>query len=284
LLLSSTIFSTTEAQPDSTLSFHGVGITVELIFPEEAHPEDNIDHNVTITSQTTPIINNLTLTIYGTINQTYQEIANSSLTSWTLNDPLTNQINFNITKETIGRLYCTLYVKTNQDTDYYFTSFFTTQVNPITFSELLTEYSQLLSEYEILDNLYQAKKREFDSLSNVHSSLEITHQSKINEFNDLLKNYTTLNLTSIDLQGNLTILQDNYNSLNENYIALQDAKTILDGEIINAQNQLNTDRNLMIVFIIILVSLIGLIIYLRNKQKEPYVVIRKETVSMKPKK
>jgi hypothetical protein len=32
------------------VSFHCVGITINLTFPQEAHPLDNISHNITITA------------------------------------------------------------------------------------------------------------------------------------------------------------------------------------------------------------------------------------------
>ncbi|MHA2326524.1 MAG: hypothetical protein ACXACB_14045 [Promethearchaeota archaeon] len=283
LLLCSTVLSSINAQPFSVLSFHGVGITVELVFPEEAHPEDNIDHNVTINSQTNPEIEVFNLTIYGTINQTIQEIKSLFL-SLDLDAPYTKRINVSLPKETLGKLYCTLYAKTDQDTDYFFTSFFTTQVNPITFSELLVAYESKLLELEISKSRYDSLFLEHSSLLGRHSTLEDDFESNVKTFNELLKNYTSLESNSTNIQGNFTILQNEFNSLNEVYDDLQVKIIDLERTIETSQNQLDTDRNLMIVFIIILVSLIGLIIYLRNKQKEPYVVIRKETVSMKPKK
>ena len=275
----------------STLSFHGVGITVELTFPNEAHPEDNIDHNVTITSQINPEIIVFNLTIYGTINQTLQEIESLLFPPFDLDAPYSKRIDVLIPKETLGRLYCTIYAKTNQDTDYYFTSFHTTQVNPITFSELISNYDSLLSDYEnslelyglLLQN-YNSLLEEYDTSETNYNTLETDYQSKITSFNTLLEDYSLLNSTLTDFQGNYTSLQNDFSSLNQEYNTLQEEINILQEEITNSQNTLNVDRIIMIIFIIILVSLIGLIIYLKNKQKEPYVVIRKETVSIKPKK
>ena len=76
VLLNSLLLSGTLAISTSSLAFHGVGLTVNLDYPEEAHPTEEIYHNVTITSQTDLTISNLTLTIYGTVNQTQQEITN----------------------------------------------------------------------------------------------------------------------------------------------------------------------------------------------------------------
>jgi uncharacterized protein YdcH (DUF465 family) len=281
--LCSAIFSTVNAFSFSSLSFHGVGITVELVFPEEAHPEDNIDHNVTITSQTNPEINVFNLTIYGTINQTLQEIKSLFL-SLDLDAPFTKRINVSLPKETLGRLYCTLYVKTDQDTDYYFTSFYTTQVNPITFSELLVSYDLKVIEFNNKVAQFNSLLDDYTNLDKDHSILLNNYVLKNASYTMLLEEYDTLNSTSADLEGNYTELLNLYNLLNEDSISLQ---IEIDDLIIQKEiyeNSLETDRNLMVIFIIILVSLIGLIIYLRNKQKEPYVVIRKETVSVKPEK
>ena len=295
VLLNSLLLSGTLAISTPSLFFHGVGLTVNLDYPEEAHPTEEIYHNVTITSKTDLTIINFTLTIYGTVNQTQQEITNLALFSWTLdqnnNNTLTNRINFTLPQETFGRLYCTLYAKTNQDTDYFFTSFYTTHVQTITFSELLIDYNQLLANYTNNQIIYDSLLARYESLENQKDILDSTYDSQIDLYNSLQSKYTSLNT-------NYTASQENFNSLNNNYTVLNQTNTDLEQDIINLEQKmtdaeqqivikedaLTIDRNLMVVFILILVGLIGLIIYLRNKQKEPYVVIRKETVSVKPKK
>ncbi len=293
VLLNSFLLNVTTAATSPSLNFHGVGLTVNLTYPEEAHPFEEIYHNVTITSQTSLTISNLTLTIYATVNQTQEEITNLALFSWTLlqNNTLTNKINFTLPLETFGRLYCTLYTKTNQDTDYLFTSFYTTHVHTITFSELLVNYNQLLTNFT-------NNKAEYDSLKITYANTLIQKENSDSAYYyqwDLNKD---LQLEIDSLNTNNTIIQENYESLEKTYTLLNQTNTQLETEIATLQqiiddrdaailvkeNSLNIDRNLMVVFIVILVSLIGLIIYLRNKQKEPYVVIRKETVSVKPKK
>jgi type IV secretory pathway component VirB8 len=47
-------------------------------------------------------------------------------------------------------------------------------------------------------------------------------------------------------------------------------------------NALNIDRVVMFIFVAAVASLIALVIYLKRKEPEPYVVIRKETVTVKP--
>ena len=60
--------------------------------------------------------------------------------------------------------------------------------------------------------------------------------------------------------------------------------TDLLGEFANLQERsesaLNSDRIVMFIFVIALVALVAFIIYLKRGKEEPYVVIRKETVSM----
>ena len=300
VLLSSLLLSGTLAISTPSLTFHGVGITVNFDYPEEAHPTESIYHNITITSQTDLTIDNFTLTIYGIVNQTQQELTNLALLSWTLmeNNTLTSQINFTIPQETSEKLYCTLYAKTNQDTDYLLTSFYTTQVNIVTFSELIIKYNQLLIDYDhnlllydSLNQTYYDLIKQKDNLNSNYNNLYSDYQDQI-DINKLLESeYASLNSNTTKIQESYVSLDNNYTSLNQTNTELGQEITILnqeiallDKEISDSKNSLDINRNLMIVFIIILVGLIGLIIYLRNKQKEPYVVIRKETVSVKPKK
>ena len=304
VLLNSFLLSVTIAAPVPSLAFHGVGLTVNLTYPEEAHPTEEIYHNVTITSQTDLTISNLTLTIYGTVNQTQQEITNLALFSWTLdqNTTLTNRINFTIPQETVGNLYCTFYAKTNQDTDYLFTSFYTTQVDTITFSELVIQYNQLLLEFnnnlllfKSLNQTYYSLIEQNNNLQSDYTNMGIDYRDQISDLTSDLKDqikinqelqieYDSLNTNHTSIKENFASLDQNFTDLIETNTLLEEGIIVLEQEINDSRNSLDIDRNLMVVFIVILVSLIGLIIYLRNKQKEPYVVIRKETVSVKPKK
>ncbi len=283
--MGSAIFNTVNAQSVSVLSFHGVGITVELTYPKEAHPEDNIQYNLTITSQIDLEINNFTLTIYGSINHTFQEIKSLPLIlPLYVNVPFMKQVNVSIPKGTFGRLYCTLYAKTDQDVDYLSTSFYSTHVNQITFTELLTEYDLLLSNYNNRLSLYDSLLDDFNDLMDQKDYWETEFTEKAIDYNTLQIQFQSINETLNPLQTNYTTLKSDFSELNQTNISLQNVIDSLQRDYDISLDTLATDRNLMIIFIIILVSLIGLIIYLRNKQKEPYVVIRKETVSMKPEK
>ena len=256
VILNSFLLNVTMAATAPSLNFHGVGLTVNLVYPEEAHPLEEIYHNVTITSQTDLNISNLTLTIYGTVNQTQQEITNLALFSWTLlqNNTLTNRINFTLPKETFGRLYCTLYTKTNQDTDYLFTSFYTTHVHTITFSELLVDYTQLLTDYTNNLALYDSLNARYDSLDDLNDNLESNYNTQVDKYNKL-----KLDFDSLD--ANYTDSQENFNSLNNNYTILNQTNTDLKSDITSLQqliddkieeidvkdNSLTVDRNLMVV-------------------------------------
>jgi len=292
VLLNSFLLSVTMAATAPSLTFHGVGLTVNLTYPEEAHPIDEIYHNVTIYTPTSLTLNNLTLIIYGTVNQTQQEITNLLLSlPLEANSSLSSRINFTIPQQTFGRLYCTLYASTSQEIDYLFTSFYTTHVHTITFSELLIDYNQLLTNYTENLAAYDSLNSQYITILSQKSNWESSYYSQLDKYNAIKSDFDSLNT-------NITSIQENYDSLNQNYTILTQTNTQLETEItdleqlidekeediVDKENSLNVDRNLMVVFIVILVSLIGLIIYLRNKQKEPYVVIRKETVSVKPKK
>jgi hypothetical protein len=52
LLFLSTLTCSVGASSDPTVTFRGAGVTIDLTYPEEAHPEDSITHNVTITANT----------------------------------------------------------------------------------------------------------------------------------------------------------------------------------------------------------------------------------------
>jgi hypothetical protein len=224
--------------------------------------------------------------IYAPINQSFEKIINPTLTSLflTKDDTLLVPINFTTPIETTGNLFCSIFIDSSQNTDNFYASCYTTQVNTITFSEILTNYNLVYSDYQKYLDLYTAKSNEFDTKSGDYNTLDAKYKSELAEHTLLLNKYNLLNSSSNDLQGNLTLLQADYFSLNETYTNLQNEINTLQRDYDVSQETITTDRILMTLFIIILVSLIVLIIYLRNKQKEPYVVIRKETVSMKPKK
>ena len=64
LLLTSGIVCGVGSSSVDSVSFHGVGVTIALTFPEEAHPSDSITHNVTITANADLALQNYTIVIY----------------------------------------------------------------------------------------------------------------------------------------------------------------------------------------------------------------------------
>lgn len=74
LLLLSTLTCSVRALSDTTVTFRGAGVTIDLTFPDEAHPLDNIAHDLTITANTGMILQNFTVSIKAPVNSGWQEI------------------------------------------------------------------------------------------------------------------------------------------------------------------------------------------------------------------
>jgi hypothetical protein len=98
----------------------------------------------------------------------------------------------------------------------------------------------------------------------------------------LQSDYDLLNSTFYSVQGNYTDLQAVYDALNQTYTDLLSDLNNLQERISDSESNLNTDRIVMFIFVVTVACLIALIIYIKKKEPEPYVVIRKETVAMKP--
>ncbi len=311
---------------NQSISFHSVGITINLTFPEEAHPLDNISHNITITANTALTIQNFTIFIYAPVNSTWQETKNQTITSFDLvqNQNFTSRISFNLPQETNGTLYCFIYVLTDQSADNFSTTFYTTHVSELTFTEmqskfnellsnytilqtdynallqdyniLLANYSSLLTNYEIIQNkynslsidynnsiaTYQILLNTYNSLSTEHSTIISNYGTLQNKYNILQTNYESLNSTRYNVQASYDSLNATYRSLNQTYVNLETQIIELNQKINQSENQLSNDRILMLIFIVTLACLIVFIAYIKRKKTEPYLVIRKETVTMKP--
>jgi hypothetical protein len=306
----------------TTESFRGGGVTIDLTFPEEAHPNTTITHNVTITAHTHLSLQSFTLFIYAPVNETWQEVKNRTI-SWDFseNETLISRIEFQLPQNTNGTLYCEMTVKTDHSSDYSSYKFYTTSVSELTFSEMqklynemLANYTMLQADYETLLNeyngllanytslfanytallsehndllakhnaqvaTYQALLNSYNKLSGDYSTLNSNYQSKVNEYNALQANYDSLNSTHYSLQANYTSLQGVYDALNKTYTELGADLTDLQQ---SSENALSTDRIVMFIFVVAVACLIALIIYIKRKEPEPYVVIRKETVAVKP--
>jgi hypothetical protein len=324
LLLFSAFMCTVGALPETTITFRGGGVTIEMTFPEEAHPGESIWHNATLKADAALTLYNLTLVINAPVNSIWQEATSWSLSNRVLseNAVLTEEMNFQLPSNVNGTLQCFIFVNTTQSTDYLSTILFTTHVSELTFSEMQSLYNEMLANYTMLQENYTTLLSDYDSLLANYSSLfanytallsqynalssnyndkvatyqilfdnyntlsgeydvlDSNYRSKINEFDALQLECNDLNSTHNSLQANYTTLQTDYNTLNQTYTGLQGDYNRLQGSFNSSQNDVNNDKIVMLIFVIALVSLIAFIIYLKRGKEEPYVVIRKETVSM----
>jgi predicted nuclease with TOPRIM domain len=320
------------ALPINSVSFHGVGVTINLTFPEEAHPLDYISHNVTITANIDLTLENFTLFIYAPVNSIWQEVKNRTI-NWDFlaSESLTSRIEFQLPQNTNGTLYCLMYVKTDQSTDYSSYTFYTTKVSTTTFSEWQSEYNKLLANYTRLQSDYETLLSEYDELLANYTSLLADYDTLVSEYNELLADYNSRVAAYESLLNNYNSLSHDYNTLNFNYQSLRDDKNELQSDyntlnldynslnstyysvqasydqlktdfgslnrtytdllteindlnqkIAFSENALSTDRVVMFIFIITVAALVVLIMYLKRKKQEPYLVIRKETVAIKP--
>jgi hypothetical protein len=315
LLLFSGLMCSVGALPDATVSFRGGGVTIDLTYPEEAHPNTNITHYITITSSVAATLRNFTVVIKAPVNSAWQEIFNAQDT-FSKSLPLSYNLTLLLPQEANGMLRCFIFVNTSIINDLS-TTFYTTLVSEPTFSEMFANYTILQADYETLLNeyngllvnysslfanytallsehndlladynsqvaTYQALLSNYNKLSDDYEALNADYRSKINEHSTLQSDYNELNSTRNNLLESLDTLQVFYDALNDTYIDLQTNFNTLQKRITDSENDLNNDRIVMLIFIITLAALIAFIIYIKRKKQEPYVVIRKETVSMEP--
>jgi hypothetical protein len=301
------------------VTFHGVGVTIDLTFPEEAHPSESISHNVTITANVALTLQNFTIVMKAPVSSGWQEVKNQTITFLDLleNQNLTSSMRFTLPQEANGTLVCYVYVQTDQSVDYSSYTFHTTRVSELTFSEMQSLYNEMLANYTALKNdydslfanysslfanyttlfsdhtallaeynaqvaTYESLLNSYNTLSNDYDALNSNYRSKINEYNALQTEYKSLNSTHYNLQVDYNALQAVYNELNQTNTDLQIELGNLQKRISVSENAVNSDRIVMFIFLGTVAALVAIIIYIKRKQPEPYVVIRKETVAMKP--
>jgi len=323
LLLSGLICSV--GASTTTVSFRGGGVTIDLTFPEEAHPNTTITHNVTITAHTDLSLQSFTLFIYAPVNATWQEVKNRTI-SWDFleNETLTSRIEFQLPQDTNGTLYCEMTVQTDQTAEASSYRFYTTRISELTFSEmqsmyygmlanytslqadyqsLLNEYNDLLANYtslfanytallsehnDLLTNYdtqvanYQTLLNSYNKLSSDYNTLDSNYRSQLSKYNALQADYNSLNSTFYSVQGNYTLLQGNFTDLQAVYDALKETYNNSLSDLNNLQGTVDADNIVMFIFVVTVACLVAFIIYIKRKKEEPYVVIRKETVAMKP--
>jgi len=320
LLFSGLIYSVSAST--TTVSFRGGGVTIDLTFPEEAHPNTTITHNVTITSSTAATLRNFTVVIKAPVNSSWQEIFNAQDT-FSKSLPVSYNLTLSLPQGANGTLYCFMYVNTSSIDDLS-TTFYTTRVSELTFSEmqslyyemlanytmlqadyetllneydgllanytslfanytsLLSEHNDLLAKYNAQVATYQTLLNNYNKLSGDYNTLDSNYKSQLSKYNALQADYDSLNSTHYSLQANYTTLQADYDALNQTHTDLLTELNDLQQRITRSESDLNTDRIVMFIFIVTVACLIALIVYIKRKEREPYVVIRKETVAVKP--
>ena len=320
LLLSGLLYKTCSSSTN-TVSFDGVDVTIDLIFPEESRPNRTITHDVTITANTNLKLRNFTLFVYAPINSVLQYITNETVAFPSMQEnqslPVVN-ISIWLPENVNGRLYCLMYVETEISLiiEHSSCTFYTTLVSDPIFSEIQSAYDALRDDYDSLNANYSALNETFytvskqyealleqnedlsgdydslqanyasllaqyNKLSEDYDDLNANYRSKIGELGDLQTNYDELNTPRNNLQTSLNTLQAIYDGLNQTYVDLQNEFAKLQQSFNDSASELTIDRIVMFIFIVVVAGLIVFIVYLKRKQEDPYLVIRKETVSMK---
>jgi prefoldin subunit 5 len=278
------------ASSTNNFSFQGAGVTIDLKFPEEAHPTESITHNFTITAETSLTLENF-ITIKVLVNSSWVQVYALARGPEEMlqNQNLTSQPRFPLPPNATGKLHCFMHVHTDKISDPLSYTFYTTNVRTLTYNELLTQYNELLTNYSNLLTDYETLLESYNELTTTYGTLNSTYNSLLNEYNALQSDYNQLNSTYHTLQSTYDSLHISYISLEASFNSLNQTCTSLENEINNLRQKtesskieiINT-RNLTYLFVGTTIALILLIIYLKKKKPEPYVVIRKETVAVKP--
>ena len=115
-----------------------------------------------------------------------------------------------------------------------------------------------------------------DQISQEYNNLNANYKAKLTELSASQSDYETLNTTKNNLQTSYTTLQNVYNNLNQTYSNLLAQLSTLQEEA----NELPISRTLLFIALMAVAGLVALIVYLKRKKPEPYMVIRKETVTV----
>lgn len=321
LLLLTILVNGVKASSDVTASFSSGGVAVDLTYPEEARPNATITHEITINAAVPTTLQNFTAVIKALVNSSWVIIEDPKDTfeqplpkSYNLPISLPQDANgtlqcyifvdTNSTDDLSFTFYTTLVSEptfSEMRVLYYemYANYTTLKGDYKTllsdFNATLTEYTSLSFNYTMLQGelnetfalyndkalAYEEKLAEYNQLSDDYDNIYDTYISKVVDFNDLLKNYEFLNTTLNELQANYTSLETTFEELNNEYTDLQQQSNNLLYDLSNSQNELNVTTFVMIIFLIAVALLISFILYLKRKGEEPYIVIRKETVSVK---
>ena len=346
LLLFSMLMCSVNAASDTTVSFQGGGVTIEVTYPEEAHPAENIWHNFTLTSTVDTTLRNFTVVIKAPVNSIWVDVLNSQDTfskQFSQSSPLTYNLSLSLPQDVNGMLQCSIFVNTSSIDDLSATVY-TTLVSEPTFSEMRVLYDEMLANYTSLQEKYETKlndynelyvnytilmdnyttllddynqlvtdhgtlQEDYENISDDYRSLNTTYLALLSEHNQLTTNYnnevsnyntlyedfrdrttelgnlqtvySALNDTYYSLQTEFNKLQIDSSTLNQKYNNLDTAFTELQKRFTDSESAVGMGNIVMFIFIVVVAALIAFIVYIKKKQENPYLVIRKETVSMK---
>lgn len=266
------------------VSFRGAGVVVDMEFPEEAHPTETITLNVTITALLALKLQNFTLVIKVLVDTGWQQVYKEQLLSLNMdpNEVLVRLVWFTLPQSAHESLYCQMYVLTDKAPGLPATYvFYATHVRTVTYDELLANYNSLLTTYETLLDSYNALVAQYDGLNSTYNLLLSQYNSLQATFESLNSSYFSQKAAYDTLKANYDALDASYRTLNQTHYALTTENHSLRNTVSAQDTELAMTRNAVYGLIAVTVALAALIIYNKKKKSEPYVVLRKETVTLK---
>ncbi len=281
-----------EASAISDVLLQSGGILINVTFPEEAHSTETVTYNVTITAFTILTIQNFTMVINAIVDSNWQQVYKEQIISRSmeLNENLTMQVTFTLPQLTHDRLYCYIYALTDKPPEDSIYTFYSTYVRSMAYDELLGKYDELLSNYSSLISEYHTLLYSYNNASEEYTVLYSEYNSLFSQYTQLQTSYSSLNSSYHTQQGNYSSLLASFDTLERDYDLLNQTYTILlqEPNILQQNNDilstdLNNTRIIMFVLIGAVAIAIALIIYIKKKGAEPYIVVRKETVALKTK-
>ena len=275
----------TSASSVGNISFQGAGVVIDVEFPEETHPTDTITLNLTITATIGLKLQNFTLVIRVLIDTGWQQVYKEQVLSLNMVqwDVLERLIWFTLPQHAHEALQCNMYVQTDKAPGLPATYFFyATHVRTMTYDELIGNYSSLLTDYGTLLDSYNTLSTQYNGLNSTYNSLLNEYNSLQATFRSLNSSYFTQKAAYDTLRTGYDSLEASYHTLNQTYYALVAESDSLRNTADTRDTELTTTKNIAYALIAITVILAALIIYSKKKKTEPYIVLRKETVAVKP--
>ncbi|HML04073.1 MAG TPA: hypothetical protein VK487_11975 [Candidatus Bathyarchaeia archaeon] len=267
------------------VSFQGAGVIVNLQFPEEANPTDTITLNLTITAQVGLNLQNFTFIIRVFVGTGWQQIYDEQVLSLSMpqSNVLSRLIWFTLPQNANDSLKCYMYVLTDHASGLpSIYNFNATTVRTMTYDQLLANYSSLLTNYDTLLGSYNALSTRYAGLNSTYTSLLNKYNSLQATFESLNASYSTQKTTYNALKANYDSLNASYRMLNQSYCTLKGENNSLSSTAGAQDTELTMTKDIMYALAVVTVTLAALVAYNKKKKSEPYVILRKETVALKP--